>query len=153
LQLGLSDLKPNLLLPIVQVDTKPGGDQLVPDSGRIVPMPIGNRENYGLDGRQPQGPGPRKVLNQQGQKALEAAENGPVDDDRPMFLVVGAHIFEVEVLGLRVVELNGRALPLPADRIGDVEIYLRSVERAVALVDRVGDCRRLRVRASSSASA
>ena len=37
-----------------------------------------------------------------------------------------------------VVELDRRALPLPADRVGDVEVDLRPVERAVALVDRVG---------------
>ena len=36
-----------------------------------------------------------------------------------------------------VVELNRAALPLAAERVGDVEVDLRAVERAVAVVDRV----------------
>ena len=56
-------------------------------------------------------------------------------------------VFQVEVLRLLVVELNRRALPFPADRVGDVEIDLRPVERAVAFVERVG-----RGRARSSAA-
>src|ERR1044072_1166557 len=59
-QLGLSDFKPNLPLPIVQVHTQPGGGQRVADACRIVPVAIGNREHYCLYGRQPQRPSPRK---------------------------------------------------------------------------------------------
>ena len=36
-----------------------------------------------------------------------------------------------------IVELNRGALPLPANRVCDVEVNLRPVERAVLLVDRV----------------
>ena len=66
---------------------------------------------------------------------LEAAEDGPMDDHRPMLGVVGADVLEVELLRQLVVELDRRALPLPADGVGDVEVDLRPVERAVALVD------------------
>ena len=36
-----------------------------------------------------------------------------------------------------VVELDRRALPFPPDRVGDVEVDLRAVERPVAFVQRV----------------
>ena len=88
-------------------------------------------------GRQPQRPGAGIVLDQQRDEPLEAAENRPVDDHRPVLGVVGADVLQVEPLRHLVVELNRRALPLPADRVGDVEVDLRAVERAVALVDRV----------------
>ena len=42
--------------------------------------------------------------------------------------------------GMLVIQLDRRALPLPADRVGDVEVDLRSVERAVALVDACTRC-------------
>ena len=81
---------------------------------------------------------------------LEAAEDGAVDDHRAVLGVVGADVFQVEVLRLHVVELDRRALPLPADRVGHVEVDLRPVERAVLLVDRVRDAglleRRLELR-------
>ena len=51
-----------------------------------------------------------------------------------MLGVVGADVLQVEALGHLVVELNRRALPFPADRVGDVEVDLRPVEVAAALV-------------------
>ena len=47
-------------------------------------------------------------------------------------------VLQIEPLRQLVVELDRRALPLPADRVGDVEVDLRPVERAVAFVERVG---------------
>ena len=96
-----------------------------------------------LDRRQPQGPGAGEVLDQQGQEALEAAENGPVDHDRAVLGVVGPDVVQVEALRQLVVELNRGALPLAADGVGDVEVDLRAVERPVALVDGVALARRL----------
>ena len=46
--------------------------------------------------------------------------------------------FRSKRCGHLVVELNRAALPLAAERVGDVEVDLRAVERAVAGVDRVG---------------
>ena len=59
-----------------------------------------------------------------------------------MLGVVGADVLQVEALGQLVVELDRGALPLPADRVGDVEVDLRAVERAVAFVERVAARRR-----------
>ena len=76
-------------------------------------------------------------------EALEAAENGPVNDHRPMCRVVGADIRQVEPDRQLVVELDRPALPLAAQRVGDVEVDLRPVERPVAGVDLVRRARRL----------
>ena len=47
-------------------------------------------------------------------------------------------VLQVEPLRHLVIELDRRALPFAADRVGDVEVDLRPVERAVLLVDGVG---------------
>src|SRR4030095_16858600 len=77
------------------------------------------------------------MLDQDGDKPFEAAEDCTVNDDRPVLGVVGADVLQVEVLRLLIIELNRRALPFAPDRIRDVEIDLRSVERSVAFVQRV----------------
>ena len=59
-----------------------------------------------------------------------------------MLGVVFADVVQVEALGRRVVELDRAQLPGAAERVGDVEVDLRTVERAVALVERVGHARR-----------
>ena len=51
--------------------------------------------------------------------------------------VVLADVREVEPLGRRVVELDRAELPRAADRVGDVEVDLRAVERAVAFLELV----------------
>ena len=51
--------------------------------------------------------------------------------------VVGADVLQAEPLRHLVIQLNGRALPLAADRVGDVEVDFRPVERPVAFVQRV----------------
>src|SRR5262245_54824909 len=61
-----------------------------------------------------------------------------MDYDRAMLRVVNTDVFEVESLRVHVIELDGGTLPLPADRVGNVKIDLRTVERAVALIDRIG---------------
>ncbi len=138
LQLGLADLITNLLLPLVHLDAQPGRRQPLSHGPGVVEVAIRNRQHHHLHGRQPQRERPGVVLDQQGDEPLEAAEDRPVDDDRLVLGVVGADVLQPEPLRDLIVELNRRALPLPADRVGDVEVDLRPVERAVALVDVYG---------------
>src|SRR5439155_9204621 len=77
------------------------------------------------------------VLDQNGDEPFDAAKNRPVDYHRTMLGVVGADVLEVEVSRLLVIELDRRALPLAADRVGDIEVDLWPVERPVALIERV----------------
>jgi hypothetical protein len=71
-------------------------------------------------------------------KRSNAAVDRAVDDHRAVLGVVGADVAEVEALGRQVVELDRAELPLAADRVGDVEVDLRAVERAVAGLELVG---------------
>jgi hypothetical protein len=100
-------------------------------------VPVGNRQHGGLQRGQPQGERPGEVLDQDRDEPLEAAEDGAVDHDGPVLGVVGPDVLQVEALGHLVVELDRGALPLAAERVGDVEVDLRAVEGAVAFVDRV----------------
>src|SRR5262245_18515928 len=77
------------------------------------------------------------MLAEHADEALEAAEDRPVNDDRIVFGVIGANVFQTESLRELVIELDCGALPLAADGSGDIEIDLRSVEGAIALIHRV----------------
>ena len=137
LQLGLPDLISNLLLALVELDPQPR--RLRAGRGptrrrRRCRSAIGSTMAW--TGASHSGKRPGVVLDQDRDEPLEAAEDRPVDDDRPVLGVVGADVFQVEALRRLVIELDRRALPLPADRVGDVEVDLRAVERAVALVER-----------------
>ena len=112
LQLGFANLISDLLLPLVELDPEPGRRQAVPDRPRVVGVAVGDRQDGHLHRRQPERERSGVVLDQQRDEALETAENGPVDDDRPVLGVVGADVFQVEALGHLVVELDRRALPL-----------------------------------------
>src|SRR5207249_9598963 len=73
----------------------------------------------------------------------------PMDHHGTMFGVVGADVFQLELLRQLVIELNRRALPLAAERVGDSEVDLGSVKRAVPLGDRVRLARGLEDRKST----
>ena len=70
------------------------------------------------------------MLEQQRHEPLEAAENRAVNDDRLVLGIVGADVLQAEPLRDLVVELDRRALPLPADGVLDVKVDLRAVEVA-----------------------
>ena len=138
LQLGLANLVVHLFLAVVELDPEPAPRAVGADLPGVVQVPIGNRQDDRLHRRQPERERAGEVLDQDGDEALEAAEDGAVDHHRPVLGVVGADVVQVEALGHRVIELDRAALPLAAERVGDVEVDLRPVERAVAGVDRVG---------------
>ena len=137
LQLGFADLISNLLLPLVELHPEAGRRQPVAHGPRVLIMAIGNGQDHHLYRRQPERERPGVVLDQQRDEPLETAENRPVNDDRLMFGVVGPDVLQAEALRNLVVELDRRALPPPADGVGDVEIDLRAVEVAAARVERI----------------
>ncbi len=55
---------------------------------------------------------------------------------------VGAAVLQIEALGQDEIDLNGPELPFAADRVLHVDVELRPVERAAALVELVGDVAR-----------
>src|SRR5712672_2295419 len=56
--------------------------------------------------------------------------------DRAMRRVVGPRVLQPESLGQVEVELHCRSLPLSSNRVDQLEIELRAVERAAALIVR-----------------
>src|SRR5690606_23173778 len=71
------------------------------------------------------------------------SEDRAVDDHRAVLRVILAYVREIEELGVLIVELDGAELPAAADRVLDVEVDLRTVERAVALLQLVVESDRL----------
>ncbi len=131
------------------VTRRPPASSVADDGLGGVQVAVRQRQHRRLHGRQPHRERAGVVLDQQRHEPLEAAEDGAVDDHRPVLGVVRARVLQVEALRHLVVELDRRALPLAADGVGDVEVDLRAVEGAVALVDRVGLAGRSRARASA----
>src|SRR5829696_2771729 len=62
LQLRLADLIADLFLPIVELRTQTGGLEPFEHAAAVIEVPIGDRQDHGLDRRQPQRQGTRIVL-------------------------------------------------------------------------------------------
>ena len=122
-------------------------------SPAYVVVAVGDRQHDRLDRRQPERELAGVVLDQDPDEALEGAHQRAVDHHRAVLGVVGAGVGELEALGHRVVELDGAELPRAADRVGHVQVDLRAVERAVALVELVLEAALRRARSASAASA
>ena len=99
------------------------------------------------------GNAPAKCSIRMAMKRSKRAEDRAVEHDRAVLGVVLADVGEVEALGRDVVELDGAQLPLAADAVGDVEVDLRAVERAVARLELVRQARASSSAALSAASA
>ena len=97
-------------------------------------MPVGDRQHRHLHRREPQRERAGVVLDEDGEEPLDRAEQRAVDHDRPVPLVVGADVLDVEALRHLEVELDRRHLPRAADRVARLHRDLRAVERAAALV-------------------
>ncbi len=74
------------------------------------------------------------MLDQPADEPFHRSDEDTVQHCRPVRGVVGAGVLEREPLRKIEVELDCRALPLPADRIDELEVELRPVERSAALV-------------------
>ena len=83
------------------------------------------------------------MFDQDTDEPLDGTEDDPVDHDRPVPLVVRSHVGDVEPLGHLEVQLDSTALPGPSEDVLQVEVDLGSVERAVSLVDDVGELARV----------
>ncbi len=111
-------------------------------SGDLVGVPacrFADRDDRDLLPGEPEREVPGVVLDQPADEALEAAEQHPVDHDRAPALPRLVDVLDVEALGQLQVDLDRRSLPLAADRVADLDIDLRRVERPTALVHPVLD--------------
>ena len=74
------------------------------------------------------------MLNQDTDETLDGTEYHAVDHDRAVLLAVCSHVLQFKTLGQLEVQLNGSALPGTANAVYQMEINLRAIERAVALI-------------------
>src|SRR3954452_17240830 len=136
-QLAVADLAPDRLRAVVDLGADAGRDQPVAHlRGRLV-VAVGDRQHERLDRRQPDRELAGVVLEQNADEALVGAHERAMDHHRLVLYFVGAGVGQPEALGHRVVELDGAELPRAPERVGDVQVDLRPVEGAVALVDGV----------------
>ena len=82
------------------------------------------------------------VLQQDGEEALQGAENGPVEHDGRALCAVLVDVIRAQPAGHVQVHLQRAALPVAADGIPQHELELRAVEGALARVQACTRCRR-----------
>src|ERR1700746_3703895 len=90
-----------------------------------------------LHRRQPQRETTGIVFDQDADETLHRAEDRPLEHDRGMAHAILADIDGSEPPRHVEIKLNRAALPLPAERVAEVEFELRPVERALAGVERI----------------
>ncbi len=103
-------------------------------------MTVGDRDDDGLDRREPERERAGEVLDEDADEALERAVDRAMDRDRPLRLAVLVDVGQVETLGQHdQVDLDGGHLPLAPERVVDVDVDLRCVEGAVLGLHLVAD--------------
>ena len=135
MELSFTDLIADFLTAGVNADSESRHIELLANFLGIAVELIGYRQNLDLLGSKPQRERAGIVLGEDADEALDRAEDNAVNHDRAMLLAVRTGVFKLEALGQLHIELDGAALPCSAERIGQMEVELRSVECAVALVD------------------
>ncbi len=103
----------------------------------VVAALLGNRKRLNLHGSQPGGELARKVLDQNTDEALDGAEAHAMQHMGRFLVPSCVRVLQVKVERHLEVELDGAALPCTTERVLQMEVDLRAVERAVALVDLV----------------
>src|SRR4051812_6490381 len=99
----VADLSAKLVGPQVAHYAKTSGAQNRRNFEGVVEVLLAHRDQRDLFGGQPHGEGPRHVLDVNAQKALERAEDGAVEHDRPVRLAVVADELELEAIGEGVI--------------------------------------------------
>ncbi len=110
---------------------------------RVLEVLVRDRQHPHLLRGKPHRERAGEVLGEDRDEALERAAHGAMDHHRTMVGVVLADVLEVEALRRVVVELDRAELPRAADRVGDVEVDLRTVKGAVTRLELVRHARRL----------
>src|SRR5688572_19724061 len=74
------------------------------------------------------------MLDESADESLHRSHQNAMQHHRPMRSVVRTGVLELEALWKIEIELHGRALPFAPDRVNELEVQLRSVERPAANV-------------------
>ena len=129
------DLLVHVLVGVVRLAADAEVFELFDDFLRVVVVRGADRHDGDLIGREPEGERTLEVLDDDADEALEGAVDGAVDDDGHLDAALLGLIGQAEIVGQLEVQLDGAALPFAAQRVLDLEVDLRAIEGAVALVD------------------
>mmetsp|Transcript_36162 Transcript_36162/g.70286 ORF Transcript_36162/g.70286 Transcript_36162/m.70286 type:complete len:649 (+) Transcript_36162:65-2011(+) len=132
---GVADLLLELVVALVHVHVVPGVAQLPRDPLPVLVEGLGHGHDGHLARREPQGPLAAPLLAEDGEHALDRPEDGPVDDDRFLHELVRAPKLEPEPDRQLEVELHRGALVPALERVLELDVDLRPVERAVSRVE------------------
>ena len=113
------------------------GFQLIHNLLGVVVELVGNRHYAHLFRSQPGREGTGVVFDQDADEPFDGPVHHTVDHDRTMFLAIFPGVGQVKFLRQQHIQLDGAALPGPADGILQMEVDLRAVKGAVPFVDAV----------------
>ena len=137
LELSFTYLVADFLVSVVEMYSDSCLVELLCNLCAVIVERVRYGKNLNLYGREPKRERACEMLCDNADESFDRAENNAVDHDGTMLFVVRAGVFKLESFGKLHIELNCTALPCSAETVGNVEVELRSVERAVALVDNV----------------
>src|SRR5476651_1889413 len=130
-----ADLVVYLLVAQVDVDAHAGGPQFRGDFVGIAVGIVHDRDHHRLRRRQPQREAAGIMLDQHADHALEAAEDGAMQHDRPLARAIFCNVSRAQSFRQDEIDLQGATLPIAADRVAQHEFELRAVERALAGIE------------------
>ena len=136
--LGFTDLVADFFAPLVHFHPDVQFLKICRQFLGILDIPVGDRQNLDLHRRDPSREGSGVMLDQDADEPFHAAECNPVDHHRTMPLAVFADIGQIKPFRHQHIQLNGAALPGPADGILQVEVNFGTIESAISRIDLVG---------------
>src|SRR5262245_21453399 len=137
LELRVADLRVDLFAAQVRLDAMAVGLQPALDFDGLVVEAVRYRQNYRLRRREPDRKRARVMLDQAAETPRERSQDRAVHHERRLRFILRADVFETEPLRQVEIDLNRRELPQPFDRVHDLEVDLRPVERRLVLHPRI----------------
>ena len=95
-QLRLSDLGPDFLVPHIDGGSQSAAFQLLAHLLGVLGRALGDREHSNLLGREPKGERPRTVFDEDPDEPLQRSEHRPVDQHRSLLSILGVNVSQIE---------------------------------------------------------
>ena len=130
-----ADLEADFLVANVDPRAEPGRPEPLQHLARIFVGIARDRGHHRLHRRQPEREPPGIMLDEHADEALEGAENGAVEHDRPAPLAALVHIGGVQPFRQHEIHLESAALPVSPDGVAQHEFELGAVEGAFAGIE------------------
>src|SRR4029079_5996193 len=134
-QLRVANLGLHAIALIVNLDPNSRARQARPDLVRELKLVVRDWDDHGRTRREPGWERARVVLDQPADEAFHRTKQRPVNHSCPMPLAVLADVIDVASLGQVEIDLNRRSRPFPAKGIDPLDVDLRTVKCATALID------------------